>query len=338
MAASTTVPFSQLPAHPEKPTGVITVSVDATNKSTVPPESRSLDADALVARKGGLSIGSVELRPAVKQEDKTSDKGLLDETDYTGVLECALPPPPADDRSPLVRPFSKTDLSLEAAMALSTGKFRTTWRDLPLFSDAFSVLLYTQILQKQKPGTIFDIGSASGASALFFADMLRACGFPDSRVVSMDVGNFRQGAAKDPAVPAELGISFLVQDVIKADEADSLLTAELLDKCPKPWLVIDDCHVELRGLYSRLRPYLAEGDLFVFEDTHPLGPSDYKMGVHDPSKYVTGFGEEKFRSLSESVLPIMERDGWVVASEWQDFFGYNTGGLTSNSILKKKKK
>ena len=60
------------------------------------------------------------------------------------------------------------------------------WRGTPLLKSLFDVSLYMMMLWDLKPRTIIEIGSASGGSALWMADLM-ACYGLDCEVYSLDL-------------------------------------------------------------------------------------------------------------------------------------------------------
>src|SRR5262249_51663024 len=83
------------------------------------------------------------------------------------------------------------------------------WRGLPLFKTAFDFAIYPQLLQELRPRTILEIGSGSGASALWLADLAPTLGL-DAVVHSVDIPpataehagvRFYRGDCRDPPPP-----------------------------------------------------------------------------------------------------------------------------------------
>jgi len=59
------------------------------------------------------------------------------------------------------------------------------WRDLPLFKTVFDFAIYSMLLWELKPTMIVEIGSGTGASAIWLADLLRMFRI-DGRVITFD--------------------------------------------------------------------------------------------------------------------------------------------------------
>jgi Rhamnosyl O-methyltransferase/CmcI len=60
------------------------------------------------------------------------------------------------------------------------------WRGKPLMKNVFDFAIYPVLSAELRPRTVFEIGSGSGASAAWFADLLALSG-PDGRVHSVDI-------------------------------------------------------------------------------------------------------------------------------------------------------
>src|SRR6267378_3994163 len=60
------------------------------------------------------------------------------------------------------------------------------WRSLPIFKSVYDIAIYMQLIQELRPRSIFEIGSACGGSAVWFADQAAALGL-NAHVYSMDI-------------------------------------------------------------------------------------------------------------------------------------------------------
>lgn len=82
-------------------------------------------------------------------------------------------------------------LSKDFIMRLHNGIYANrNWRGAVLIKDSISLANYQRLLQRLRPGTIFDLGTAGGGSALWFADQCRALRL-QTKVVTMDIADFR---------------------------------------------------------------------------------------------------------------------------------------------------
>jgi cephalosporin hydroxylase len=128
------------------------------------------------------------------------------------------------------------------------------WRGLPLMKNVFDFAIYPALIAELRPRTIFEIGSGSGASAIWFADNLELCGI-QGHVNSVDL---KQAKVEHPRV------SFLRGDC--ADPA-SLFDPALLRSAPHPFLVVEDAHQNVLGVLEHMHQFMSAGDYLVVEDS-----------------------------------------------------------------------
>jgi cephalosporin hydroxylase len=161
------------------------------------------------------------------------------------------------------------------------------WRGIPLVKSVFDVSLYMMLLWDLMPRTIIEIGSASGGSAAWLADLMVSYGL-DCHVYSMDI------------VKPELlhpGVTFMQGDSNKIEEA---LPRDLLERLTHPWLFVEDAHVNVAGVLEWIHIFAQAGDYFVIEDT----TSDAKEA--DAARFIAKHQSE-----------------YKVDTFYTDFFGYN---------------
>jgi cephalosporin hydroxylase len=129
-----------------------------------------------------------------------------------------------------------------------------TWKGSPLFKTAFDFALLAMLLWELRPETVLEIGSGTGASARWIADMLRSLAL-DGEVHSVDL---------KPVAESYPGVHFLAGD---CREPASLFPFELLGAAPHPWLVIEDAHVNVHDVLDHIGGYLVSGDYLIVEDS-----------------------------------------------------------------------
>ena len=163
-----------------------------------------------------------------------------------GVVEYLL------EQEPRFKDFSevKTESAMprDGVRCLVEGKMKTHWRGVSVLKEALVLAIYQHLIFELKPGTVFDIGTYAGGSALWFHDIARAMGL-SPKVVTVDISMENVASSvKDHA-----GITFVEADISKPEAA---LPKDLLLECPHPWLVTEDCHVATLNLWKYLDPHM----------------------------------------------------------------------------------
>jgi cephalosporin hydroxylase len=128
------------------------------------------------------------------------------------------------------------------------------WKGMPLFKTAFDFSIYTMMLWNIKPRTIIELGSGTGSSAVWLADLMNTFGL-QGHVYSVDL--------KQPEVKHE-SVSFIQGNCWTINE---VFTDDFLRSAPHPWVFIEDAHVNIYQVLSRFHPFFAEGDYMVVEDS-----------------------------------------------------------------------
>ena len=170
------------------------------------------------------------------------------------------------------------------------------WRGLPLFKCAFDLALYTHLLDEMRPGSIFEIGSGTGASALWFADMCSAFGAP-CRVVSLDC---RPPVATHPSVTFVAGDCAAVADC---------MPETMLAEAPRPLLLIEDAHESVGKVLCHFAAHMKPGDRIVVEDS--AGKQEV---LGDFAKWTL--------------------DAFLVDTLYTDFFGYNATSAVNSFLIR----
>lgn len=128
------------------------------------------------------------------------------------------------------------------------------WKGVPLFKSVFDFSIYTMLLWDLKPRTIIELGSGVGSSAVWMADLSKTFETP-CHVYSVDL------------LPPDLrheDVTFMEGDCRAPEE---IFGEDFLRSAPRPWLFIEDAHVNVRGVLTHFHPHLAPGDYVVLEDS-----------------------------------------------------------------------
>lgn len=139
------------------------------------------------------------------------------------------------------------------AMASGLGS-SLMWRDLPLFKTAFDLAIYSMLLWELKPTLIVEIGSGTGASAIWLADLMRMFRI-EGKIVTFDC------QALDLAYE---GIEYVRGDcrTIARD-----FNARIVAANAGPTLLVEDAHVNVEGVLDHFHPVLKQGDYVIVEDS-----------------------------------------------------------------------
>ena len=170
--------------------------------------------------------------------------------------------------------------------AIQPGTLSTFYRGIPCLKSPFDLALYLQLIGRQLPRTIIEIGSASGGSALWFADMLTCHGIAAPRVVSVDI--------EPPADVHDERITFLRGD---ARALDGVLSEADLDRLERPWMVVEDSSHMFEDSIAVLDffdAYLRTGDYIIVEDGNltEFGDPMYLRYDAGPNRAVKSFLEQ----------------------------------------------
>jgi cephalosporin hydroxylase len=206
-------------------------------------------------------------------------------------------------------------LPMEALRQIQSGLHRVKYRGIEMLKNPFDIAIYMQLLWDLKPGTVFEIGTHSGGTAIWLGDQLINYGLP-GRVISIDL--------IQPAAIEHSRVQLLEGDATALAEA---LDPELLQSSPHPWLVIEDSSHEVitsEAVWRFFHPFLTPGDYLVVEDgiISDLFPEAYPNFSSGPHIAIG-------RLLGE--FP----DVYEVDRHYCDFFGHNFTWCT-NGFLRRK--
>ncbi len=184
---------------------------------------------------------------------------------------------------------------------LQAATMRYTWRGVLCNKNPFDLALYPMLLWEAKPGTIIEIGSKMGGSALWLDDLCIRFGL-QTKLVSIDIDQ--------RAKVRRNSITFWQGD---GRDLRAVLTPEILAGLPRPWIVIEDAdhhYLTTKAVIEFFAPVTRPGDYLLIED----GICDSFGNQHrydgGPNRAVTEF--------------LAGRPGiFEVDTRWCDFFGFN---------------
>jgi cephalosporin hydroxylase len=154
------------------------------------------------------------------------------------------------------------------------------WRGVPCFKSSYDIAIYAMLIDELQPGTIVELGSGAGGSALLLADLCTAMGLT-TQIISVDKAI---GEVTDSRI-----------DFVRADCSEWLeAVAKAKTQFRRPCLVVEDFHGDLAGFFRNLDSILEAGDYLVIEDSFPKQKRIAEMMADRPylidSKYTDFFG------------------------------------------------
>jgi cephalosporin hydroxylase len=154
--------------------------------------------------------------------------------------------------------FGQTALPAESLQALQKGIMDYRYRGRAMWKCPMDLAIYAEILWDLRPRSVIELGSNTGASALWFADQLTAFGVEGFVVHSFDIR-----PVTDLADPR---LRFGYCDVAAPAQH---LPPNWLRSLPKPFLLVDDASHQAAHVLAVLRlmdQTLAPGDYVIIED------------------------------------------------------------------------
>jgi cephalosporin hydroxylase len=208
----------------------------------------------------------------------------------------------------------RSDIPLEACVAHMKGKYFIKHRGCMVLKTADDQTIIKELLVHVKPATVIELGTFTGGTAVWIADMMKMEDVTCS-VYSMDI---------NPAIIEDRvkeikpeNVTFLQGDSNKV--ADTF-TADFLKGLPHPWVVIEDSHESVSGTLEYFLGYMEVGDYFVVEDTHPHLPAQLGYGRIFKGEYTSC--SNTLLTIVKEFLAKHEKE-CAVDSYFTDFFGYN---------------
>ena len=168
------------------------------------------------------------------------------------------------------------------------------WKGIPLMKSAYDYSIYSQLLWNVKPKTIIELGSGSGASAIWMADLLNLYKV-DNHIYSIDINKVEQDYN---------GVSFLQADLKNISDC---LPQSQLESLPHPWLIIHDAHVHHEYLLDYFLPQFEVNDYFIIEDSLNFQTEigHFLMANHNPlliDTFYTDFFGRNMTTAANSIL------------------------------------
>ena len=198
------------------------------------------------------------------------------------------------------RPLGSS-LTKSQLQTLQKGTMAYTYRGVETQKNPFDWALYPMLLWSEKPATIIEIGSKSGGSALWMADMMRTFGVP-ADIHSVDINPVGIGA-----IP---GVTFHRGNARKLSE---VFGRSFFHRLARPLLVIEDSDHTAKttgAVLDFFDPWLRAGEYLVVEDGIVTDMGDADMYQGGPLAAIERFLEKR-------------GDDYEVDEKYCDWFGTN---------------
>lgn len=141
--------------------------------------------------------------------------------------------------------------------AFHTGTMAYTYKGIACLKNPIDLAIYTKLIWDLRPGSLIEIGSKRGGSALWFADQLTAMGL-NCPVLSIDL--------QPPTDILDPRIKFLTGNASWLGEC---LSRDQLTQFKHPWLIVEDSAHFYQVTIAVIR-FFADvsrtGDVLVIED------------------------------------------------------------------------
>lgn len=209
----------------------------------------------------------------------------------------------------------RSDLPLKALQGQFMGKYFMTHKGCSIIKSPDDMIIFQQLFWNLRPATIIELGTFTGGSAIWMADMLRLMEIK-SRIYSMDIDLSLIEEQVKKLQPEN--VTFLEGD---SNAIEKTFTEDFLSNLPHPWVVSEDGHTNIYGVLEHFGRFLKQGDYFVVEDLNPDLPCQLGVGRVFPEYHYEPAGMAVLSELKRFLSNYSEE--YAVDSAYTDLFGYN---------------
>ena len=193
----------------------------------------------------------------------------------------------------------------------SVGKYLSKYRGAYLMKNPNDMSVYYQLFTHVRPRIVFELGTFSGASAMWYDDAAKSLDL-DCHVYSVDY----EPALLDEDLKRRKPdtVDFIVGDTTKIED---VFPPSMLEPLPHPWLIVEDSHESSAKITEHFNQFMKVGDYLVIEDTSPY------MRLGDSSGSATAkWGGHKLNMLKDLLRSPIGQN-FKVDSFLTDLYGYN---------------
>ena len=195
----------------------------------------------------------------------------------------------------------------------SVGKYISKYRGAFLLKNPNDLCVYYQLFTHVRPRIVFELGTYSGASAMWYDDTAKTLDL-DCHVYSVD----NEPALLDEGLKRRKPdtVDFITGDNTKIED---VFPPAMLEPLPHPWLIVEDSHNNTVAIVEHLHQFMEVGDYLVVEDTSPALPNP---DISNDKDATDNCGEAKLNKLKKLLRsPVGQH--FKVDSFLTDFYGYN---------------
>jgi len=150
--------------------------------------------------------------------------------------------------------FPKTNAATSFIRFLSQGVSQSLqYHGCALLKSVFDIGIEQTIISEIRPRSIIELGTGTGASALWYRDQLAGL-YDDYRIITID--------KREPKVKHQ-EIEYITGDLA---DIRKLLSVQEVRELPKPLLVVEDAHVHVEMLVNYFSEVIDSGDYIIIED------------------------------------------------------------------------
>ena len=194
-------------------------------------------------------------------------------------------------------------------------KYLNKYRGAFMLKTFFDTAVYYQLFSHVKPKTVIEVGSFTGASAMWYNDTAKSLGY-DCLVHSIDINASLLSEEIKQQKPDN--VNFIEGDTTNIGE---LLPPSTLQPLPHPWLVVEDSHENMTKVMAYLDQFMIAGDYVIIEDTNPNIPADIDLDMSTDFEFKP-WGTSKLDGLKAFLKGPVGRN-FKIDSFFTDFYGYN---------------
>ena len=194
----------------------------------------------------------------------------------------------------------------------STGKYISEYRGAFLMKNPNELSVYYQLFTHVRPKVVFEMGTYSGASAIWYDDAAKSLDL-DCHIYSIDIEPLLLDEGLKQKKPNT--VDFIIGDMTKIED---VFPPSMLEPLPHPWLIVEDSHGNANAVVEHFHRFMEVGDYVVIEDTSPHVPTNGHGFVKDATKC----GPEQL-NLLKSLLRSPVGQNFKVDSFFTDLHGYN---------------